>query len=334
MTLRLIPAAIAVAAVLAASLVACGGGGSTGPSTPPVTTDPQSQGSIPMTFTFRRPPSSSARRPRYLSDATQSLALYDGTTLIYVVNIALDSSDQFQTVYAASGNTSVTPGSCTFTSASATCTATVTTTVGAHKFDVVTYPDLQSTSPAPSAARRGVRATAPSSFSGIILSEGELSVTLVAGANPAKTLSLNGVADQVLHAGLSEAAYNDTVTFGYRILDAGNQQIVQPGGYDNGPVTITAAPAGVVTINPNSITTPPATVGDQNFDVQCVNTAGGTVTISFNAGTHPNTTYAAGLAYTAANYASTPIATIPFTCDAEPATIPITIDAKVSRAHQ
>ena len=128
-------------------------------------------------------------------------------------------------------------------------------------------------------------------------------MNLSPGANPAQTLTLLGVADQVIYAGLSEAAYQSVTTYGYRIEDSTNSQIVQPGNaYDNGPVTITASPAGIVTIAPSSIATPPAAVGDQNFAVTCVNGSGGTVTISFNAGTHPNATYASGLTYSTSNY--------------------------------
>jgi hypothetical protein len=328
MTLRSI-ITIAAAAALATSLAACGGGGSTGSSAPPVTTtNPQSQGSIPMTFAFRRHPSSSAaRRPSYLSEDTEALALYDGATLVYVANVETDGGP-LTTVYAADGSTTVTPGTCALTSDEAVCGVTVTTTAGAHKLDVVAYPVNQSSSPTPTATRRSVRATASSfPFEGVILSEGELSVTLVAGANPAKTLSLNGVADQVAFDGVNEIAYNTSTTYGVQIEDSAARQIVQPGNYDNGPVTVTASPSGVVMITGGTISTPPSTPGDQNFDVKCVNTAGGTVTISVNAGTQPNTTYADGLSYSAANYATTPIGSFGFTCDAEPATIPITVDA-------
>jgi hypothetical protein len=101
---------------------------------------------------------------------------------------------------------------------------------------------------------------------------------------------------------------------------------VAPGSaYDNGPVTITAAPAGIVTITPNSIATPPASQGDQNFSVTCINANGGAVTISFNARTTPNTAYASALTYTTSNYSGAVIATQPFSCDSSTATIPITV---------
>jgi hypothetical protein len=135
-----------------------------------------------------------------------------------------------------------------------------------------------------------------------------------------------GVADKVLIAGAANGPYNQATLFGYRIEDSTNSQIVAPGNaYDNGPVTITAAPAGIVTITPNSISTPPASVGDQNFSVTCVNANGGSVTISFNAKTSPNTAYASGLTYSASNYSAAVIATKTFSCDPSTATIPITV---------
>jgi hypothetical protein len=321
-------------AALVSTLAVCacgGGGGSAPPGATPVapvlpiataapTSAPQSQATIPMTITIPRgKPSSSARSPRFLSPGAGSIAIYDGPTLLYVANLALDSTPPFTTVYAKTGNESVAFGSCTFTNSEATCGLTITATVGAHAFDLIVYPVSQT----PGANG------APPAFTGVISSEGELSVTLSLGTNPGQTLTLLGVADTVLFAGPANGAYNTATTFGYRLEDSTNQQIVQPGNaYDNGPITITAAPAGLVTIAPNSIATPPATVGDQNFDVTCVNGSGGAVTISINARTSPNTAYASGLTYTTANYSAAVIQTIPFTCDAASATIPITVQSK------
>ncbi len=316
--------AVALAAA-AATLAACGGGGgSSGTAAAVAPAGPSSAtGTIPMSITIpRKPGSSAARTPQFFSPSAGALAIYDGATLVYVANLALDSTPPFQTVYAKSGGTTVTFGTCSFTSAEATCNLTLTATTGAHAFDLIVYPQSQA---------QGTGGAAPT-FTGVISSEGELSVNLSPGNNPAQTLTLLGVADQVLYAGLSEAAYQDTVTYGFRIEDSTNQQIVQPGtAYDNGPVTITASPAGIVTITPSSMATPPATSGDQNFDVQCTNTAGGNVTISFNTQTKPNTAYASALTYSASNYSGATIATIPFTCDPATGTIPVTIQSKGHR---
>lgn len=326
-------------AALASTLVlaACGGGGSSTSAGAPTaqaipfataapTNAPQALGQFPMTLAIpRNKTSATARSPQFFSPSAAAIAIYDGATLVYVANLSLDSGTQFTTVYAKSGSTTIAPGSCTFTNSEATCTLTITSTIGAHKFDMVVYPSSQGAQ-AQSASRTVSDTGTPPAFRGVISSEGELSVNLNPGANPAQTLTLLGVADKVIDAGLSEAAFNSVTTYGYRIQDSTNSQIVQPGSsYDNGPITITASPAGIVTIAPTSISTPPAAVGDQNFTVTCVNGSGGTVTISFNAGTHPNTAYASGLTYSASNYSAAVIATIPFTCDPATATIPITV---------
>ena len=307
----------ALSAILAVSACGGGGGGTTAPSAP--VTAPQGSATFPMTLSIpRSTPSSAGRTPQFLSPNAGSIAIFDGTTLLYVANLALDSTPPFQTVYARSGSSSVAFGSCSFTSSTATCNLTITTTIGAHSFDLITYPGSQ-----------GQPSATPPTLTGVISSEGELSVNLNPGTNTAQTLTLLGVADKLLFAGLSEAAFNSVTTYGYRIEDSTNAQIVAPGGaYDNGPVTITAAPAGIVTIAPSTISAPPATTGDQNFAVTCINGSGGTVTISFNTRTTPNATYASGLTYTTSNYSGAVIQTIPFTCDPASSTIPITVQSK------
>jgi hypothetical protein len=320
--------------VTAIALASCGGGGGStttaAPPVPPATAAPvapQGAATVPMEISIpRRTSSGSARTTQFLSSNTSSLAFYDGPTLIYVANLSLDSSTQFTTVYAKSGTTSVAPGSCTFTSTRATCTLTVTSTVGAHKFDLIAYDQNQGQQQQAQARQRTVSDVGtPPTFVGVISSEGELAVTLNLGTNPAATLTMLGVASRVIIAGPANGPYNAATLFGYRIRESGNAQIVTPGDYDNGPITITAAPAGVVTITPNSFATPPSSAGDQNFNVTCVNPAGGTVTISFNAKTKPNTAYASALTYTTSNYSAAVIATTSFTCDPATATIPITV---------
>ena len=270
--------------------------------------------------------STSARGAQFLSPSTAALALYDGTTLIYVANLFLDSSTQFITVFAKSGSTTVAPGTCTFTNSTATCALTITSTIGAHKFDLIAYPNAQGQQQAQALTRTVSDTGTPPVFSGVISSEGEISVTLNPGTNPGQTLTMLGVASRVLIAGAANGPFNQATLFGYRIQDSTNSQIVLPGAaYDNGPITITAAPAGIVTIAPNSIATPPASQGDQNFNVTCINANGGAVTISFNARTSPNTAYASALTYTTSNYSGAVIATKPFSCDSSTATIPITV---------
>jgi hypothetical protein len=316
----------ALASTLA--LAACGGGGSTnagGPAVPAAvatvapTAAPPGAAAIPMTISIpHAAPSAAARSARFFSPSTGALAIYDGPTLIYVANLALDSTPPFTTIYAKpASSTTVAFGSCTFSNSTATCTLTLTSTIGPHKFDVIAYPSV---------LRPQADTSTPPAFTGVISSEGELSVTLSPGANPAQTLTMLGVASKVIIAGAQSGPYNQATQFGYRIQDSTSAQIVAPGSaYDNGPVTITAAPAGIVTIAPNSIATPPTSAGDQNFNVTCVNTSGGSVTISFNARTTPNTAYASALTYTSSNYSGAVIATTSFSCDPSSATIPITV---------
>ncbi|HMC69530.1 MAG TPA: hypothetical protein VKJ07_10280, partial [Mycobacteriales bacterium] len=130
-----------LAALASALAVAgCGGGGSTNagapmtPSIPVATTAPPAMGAVPMTIAIpRKSSSATARTARYFSPNTAAIAVYDGATLIYVANLSLDSQTPFATVFAKSGSTTVAPGSCTFTNATATCTLTITSTIGAHK---------------------------------------------------------------------------------------------------------------------------------------------------------------------------------------------------------
>jgi hypothetical protein len=326
------------AAALASTvaLAACGGGGGTSAApaapAPPVATAapvaPQATGSVQMTISFPlKTPSSQGRSPQFISPSAAALAIYDGATLVYVANLNLDSQSPFQTIYAKSGSTTVTPGTCTFGN-TVTCTLSITAATGAHKFDFLIYP-LPQGQQATSAERKPADTGTVPAFAGVISSEGELSTTIAVGTNPAATLTLLGVADQAVFAGTTEAAYNATSTFGYRVEDSTSVQIIQPGtAYDNGPVTITANTPGIVTITPSSASTPPASVGSQNFDVQCVNAAGGTVTITIGAGTHPNTAYADGLTYTSANYSNGTLTSFSFVCDPASGTIPINLQGK------
>ena len=154
----------------------------------------------------------------------------------------------------------------------------------------------------------------PPTFTGIILSEGELSMTAVAGNNPAQAIILLGVADIAQWFGPQTASFNQTATIGYIIQDARSGQIVTPGNYDNGPVTITASPSGIVTFTPVSQSVPPSTNGSQTFDVTCTSGSGGVVTFTASAGTHPNATYASGLTYSSSNYSNGTLSTRTFRC--------------------
>ncbi|MEA2690077.1 MAG: hypothetical protein QOD51_2684, partial [Candidatus Eremiobacteraeota bacterium] len=226
MKARYLSAAIASAITLAA----CGGGGGStapAPAAPviPVATSaptaPLEHATIPMTIAIPRlTPSGTARSPRFLSPGVGSIAIYDGATLLYVANLALDSTPQFTTVYAKSGSTTVAFGSCTFTNSRATCTLTITSTVGLHAFDIIAYPGAQGQQSGPAPAPRSPQPAdtgTPPVFTGVISSEGELSVNLSPGANPGQTLTMLGVASNVLIAHAANGPFNQATTFGYRI---------------------------------------------------------------------------------------------------------------------
>ena len=131
----------ALALLLAAA--GCGGGGGTAPApavpAPPITPASMSLAiSVPL-----RTPSANARTPRYVSDGTMALAVYDGATLLYVGNLFLTPGPAFTTLYAKSGSTTVTPGDCVKGPLRATCTFTVTSTAGPHTFGLTAYGQLQ-----------------------------------------------------------------------------------------------------------------------------------------------------------------------------------------------
>lgn len=309
----------AAAPALAAALVlaGCGGGGASAPAADAPANVAPANAKIPLAISIpqRTAPSSTARAPRYVSNGTQALAVYDGATLLYAGNIFLGTTPAFSTLYAKSGSTTVTPGDCTEGALASTCTLTVNTTAGPHTLGLTAYGDLQGGVQAGSVARTVRDTGTPPAFSGLILSEGELALTAVGGTNPPATITLLGVADIVQWFGPQTASFNQTATIGYEVQDARSGQIVQPGSaYDNGPVTITASPSGIVTFTPVSQTTPPTTNGSQTFGVTCTSASGGDVTFTANAGTHPNAAYASGLTYGSANYANGTLSTRTFRC--------------------
>ena len=307
-------------AILALTLAAtgCGGGGGVAPTGSAAATASGPPATMSLSISIpSRAASASARTPQYVSDGTMALAVYDGATLLYVGNLLPPGPAAFSTVYANPNSTStVTPGNCIRGSLAATCTLTVTTTTGPHTFGMTAYGDLQGGVVLPGSTERKVSASStPPTFTGLILSEGEFSMTAVGGTNPAQTITLLGVADIVQWFGAQTASFNQTATIGYIIQDARSGQIVLPGDtYDNGPVTITASPSGILTFTPVSQTTPPATNGSQTFDVTCTSGSGGLVTFTANAGTHPNATYASGLTYNSSNYSNGTLSTRTFRC--------------------
>ncbi len=324
-----------VAVALAAGLSACGGGGGSGAPAAPISAPfVPSTGTLAISFTVASttapsagPSSSVARTPRYVSPGTASLALYDGPTLMYVANAS--SSANLTTVYVNPSTTStVVSGACNPGSAPL-CTITVQASLGAHTFGFVTYSTPQTSANT---------STAPT-FTGVILAEGELAATVASGTNAAQTIAPLGVADRAFFTGpvLTQRLNGNgalvgiigtTYTIQYAIDDASTvtngYQIVQPGAYDNGPVTIGETDSGnIVTMTPISQSTPPASAGLQSFTVTCQNN--GTATITAAAKNKPNTAYASGLTYLANNYPTGTIGTTTLQCVPNSATLPVTV---------
>jgi len=279
---------------------------------------------------------SAGRSPLYVSPGTASFAVYDGSTLIFVGNFNSAATPQLSVVYAKSGTTGVSGGTCASTGASSTCTVSIVTTIGAHAFDVVTYPVSQGTA-LPDHSRAPLDTGTVPTFTGVILAEGELAVTLVAGTNAAQTITLLGVADHGNFTGPTLTAHlngngplvgviGTTYTFQYVIADSANLQIGQPPAtYDNGPVTIAETDGNnILTMTPISQTAPPAAAGAQSFNVTCQNN--GTATITAGAQNKPNATYASGLTYSASNYPTATIGTTTLQCVPNSATLPITVN--------
>jgi hypothetical protein len=258
------------------------------------------------------------RSPQYVSRGTQSIAVYDGRTLVYVGNVAPGTPPSITTVYVASGSTVVTGGSCS-NGPPATCTVSITTSPGTHAFDLAAYNAAQSSS----------------TLSGFILSEGELTVTLAPGPNPAQTLTPLGVASQAQFVpptltyrlngnGPFVGIIGTSYTFQYAINDTSGNQIVQPGNYDNGPVTIAETDGGnIVTMTPVSQSSPPPATGNQTFTVTCANN--GTATFTASARTSPTTAYASGITYNSSNYGGGTLGTTTLQCVPNSATQPVTV---------
>jgi hypothetical protein len=330
---------VPLATVLA--LGGCSGGGGSGAPVAPISGPfVPATATFPLSFVVPNKPvqsTSTARAPRYTSPGTASVAVYDGATLIYVGNYS--QATQFTTVYGKTGTTTVTSGTCVAGTSSQTCTLTISTSIGAHAFDVITYPVPQGTQSGGSLARSPDDVGTIPAFTGVILAEGELTVTLIPGVNPGQTITLLGVADRA-NLGVSGLTLRlngtgplvgiigTSYTINYTINDSataipGGYQIVQPGDYDNGPVTIAETDGNnIVTMTAISQSTPPASTGAQSFTVTCQNN--GTATITAAAKTKPNTAYASGLTYSATNYPTGTIGSTTLQCVPNSATLPVT----------
>ncbi|HEX3464475.1 MAG TPA: hypothetical protein VHS78_10550 [Candidatus Elarobacter sp.] len=326
---------IAALGAAAALMTACGGG-TGGAIAPPaaVTADsPSDTGRVTLSAAFgaaaiaasskQRSPASAPRRPSFITPGLRSLAVYDGATLKYVANVDLTaSSPQFTTVYADPNGKprfNFISGACTNNATTETCQIQIESRPGDHTLGLIAYPVPQT---APSGG-------GPPAFTGVISSEGQVAVTLHPNETVAASVVMLGVASNGFISGPDEAAYNQTVQFSYQIQDSTPLQIVSPGAYDNGPVTISAAPDGVVTITqPASFASPAASAGTQTFSVTCSSPNGGPVGLRMLAGSQPATAYASALTYSDSNYSSGQLVSAVLNCGSTPATLPVTVESR------
>ncbi|HZO92570.1 MAG TPA: hypothetical protein VFB22_02285 [Candidatus Baltobacteraceae bacterium] len=348
---------LATAAALIALLAGCGGGGGGSTSipgsavpqnlsqatpTPPTTTSSSSRATVTVAVSIphRKAGGGLVRRPDYISSGTQAILFYDGNTIAGVINVNTSIPSPTATiVWAGSGSDTISNASCSAGATADTCMATVTTTIGAHTFGMVAYDQPVSTSspsPSPTAKPTSERRVPDALYGGgVILSEGQSSaVTLQPGSNPGATITLNGVAAAAsMPAITTPYTYNEqsnvgvvgvgTYTGSITIEDASFATITTPGTFDNGPVAVTEQDAnGIVSITNGSWSNPPSTAGAESYTVSCLKA--GTATLQATAKTSPNTSYVFHITYSSANYATSPIATLNFTCVANSASLPIT----------
>jgi hypothetical protein len=321
---------IAVLGATTVLMTACGGGGS---RVAPVGTpeSDSSTGRLTLSAAFgavaiaasgkQRLPASGVRRPSFITPGLQSVALYDSTTLVWVANVDLAATQQFTTVYAnPNPRYSVTPGGCTNNSTTETCQLQVDAKPGPHTFDLIAYPVAQTATPG----------GGPPVFIGVISSEGEVSAQIHPHDVVNASLVMLGVASGAsLSGSADEAAFGQTVQYSYEILDSTPLQILTPGAYDNGPVTISVVPSNVATVTPpTSFASPASSPGPQTFSVTCDNPNGGAASVVLQANAQPNTAYASGLSYSTVNYSSGILASAVLVCDATPATLPITVQSR------
>jgi hypothetical protein len=319
---------IAVLGATAVLMTACGGGGGrVAPAGTPLSDS--SNGRLTLSAAFgavaiaaagkQRAPASAPRQPRFITPGLQSLAVYDGATLIYVANVDLAATQQFTTVYTDPNQRySVTPGGCTNNATTETCQLEVDAKPGPLTLDLIAYP-----APQTAAANGG-----PPVFTGVISSEGEVNVQIHPHEVKSASVVMLGVASNASLSGPDEAALNQTVQFTYQVTDSTPLQIVSPGAYDNGPVTISMVPDNIATVTPpTSFASPASSSGPQTFSVTCVNPNGGTASVVLQANAQPNTPYASQLTYTTANYSPGTLAIAVLACDGSPATGPITFQS-------
>lgn len=271
---------IFVPLILTAGLAACSGGGSSAPTAPAITPPLQSTSSITatgtLTFVIPAPhQAANSRRPDYVSPKTIHAALFiDGavTPAGSVGAVNPSPSPQDNTMQPADQGTPC----------SSTCTIHWSTTAGQHTFAVEIDGDVcQSASI--------VCVESPDN----IFAEGKTVATIAAGSGNVVDITLDGVAGG---AGwwADTSSTSSSILGTFAVDDADDDLITTPGGFDNGPVTLSVdgsltTGSATVTIPPNggsSLTAPDSSGNDYPFTVSCSSSpaANGTFTIDVATG--------------------------------------------------
>lgn len=240
---------IAAIAALSLVLTACGGGG--GSSIPAAggnaATQPTSTGNATAKMTINIPAKTSATshvNPKYISASTQSMTIgiVSGgkTTNLATVNLT-----------PASTGCSVVTGGVT------QCNVSFVTTAGTDTFALSMYDGTNGT--------------------GNLLSTGDVSATLTAGANTTVAVDLDGVPASlslVLGAGSLPVGTASSTGVFVQALDAGGNLIIGPGGFAS-PITlaITGDTYKTLALSSSSVTSP-----------------GQVVTLAYNGGTNVGST--------------------------------------------
>ncbi len=237
---------IVIAAVVV--LAGCGGAHSVVPNMTPPRSAGATQAAV-FTITVPKAASAQARRPAYISPATQSIAIgvYDSkhTTL-------LSAANQNITV-GAPGCTTPTPIS------PLTCAITLPLSPGSYTFDFTTY-DGPLSGGSPTGSKLSANLDVP--------------FTIVAGTANNIGVSLGGIASSVILAPSATAAFSGTNSTGYTLTGCGSTQIVSAFGVDADGNYILGSGAPTMSVSsdtPSAITTAALGPASPNaFSINCL----------------------------------------------------------------
>jgi hypothetical protein len=213
----------------AATFVGCGGGGHSGlPGTAPGNTAAMSSAVFKLSIPLRTAPSSTARKPQYISPNTQSMTIAVGP----------QGGPAGPQVVA---NLTTSDPSCTQAGNTLTCAIAAAAPVGTDTFTIITY-----------AGQNGT---------GSVLSSATVSGTVSLGQANSIPLTLNGTVASInltIVGGLTSipGGFPATVPVYVTAYDASGATIVGPGSYTN-PITLSNQDtSGVTQLSETTVNTP------------------------------------------------------------------------------